>query len=202
MTVRLGLLASHGGTTAAAVTDACGEGSLDASVGLVVSNNSQSRVLATARQRSIAAVHLSTKTHPDPVALDDAMLKALLAHDVELLVLAGYLRALGPRCTEHFRGRAINVHPALLPKFGGHGMFGDQLYEAVLASGDRETGVTAHYVTAEYDAGAIIAQVRVPVRVGDTIETLRARVQPAEAELLIGVLASFAATDRPTELAE
>jgi phosphoribosylglycinamide formyltransferase-1 len=191
MTLRLGFLASHGGTTAGAVMDACEEGSLETSVGLVMSNNSQSLALAKARQRGIATVHLSSKTHPDPGDLDEAMRAALLAHGVELLVLAGYLRALGPRCTEQFQGRAINVHPALLPKFGGQGMFGDQLYEAVLASGDRETGVTAHYVTAEYDAGAIIAQVRVPVLAGDTVETLRARVQPAEAELLIGLLTSL-----------
>ena len=105
-----------------------------------------------------------------------AILDALTRHDVELVVLAGYMKKLGPRTLTRYRGRVLNIHPALLPRFGGQGMYGARVHEAVLASGERETGVTIHVVDEEYDHGPIVAQCRVPVLAADTPETLAARV--------------------------
>lgn len=107
---------------------------------------------------------------------------------VDYIVLAGYMKKMGPRVLSSFAGRIINTHPALLPKFGGRGMYGRRVHEAVLASGERVTGVTVHLVTAEYDEGPVVAQVEVPVHADDTVESLAERVQERERELLVETL--------------
>ena len=104
---------------------------------------------------------------PDPSDAAD-WLARLERHRVDLLVLAGYLKLVPPEVVARYRGRILNVHPALLPAFGGRGMYGHRVHEAVLASGARETGATVHLVDEEYDRGAILAQARVPVLPGDT----------------------------------
>jgi phosphoribosylglycinamide formyltransferase 1 len=189
--VKLGFLASHRGSGAWAVVEAGASGRLTAVVRVVISNNADSGVLAWAREQGLAACHLSSRTHPDPERLDEAILEALLGHDVELVVLAGYLRKLGPRTLRHFEGRVLNIHPALLPKFGGPGMYGRHVHEAVLAAGEHETGVTIHPADDEYDHGRIVAQCRVPVVAGDTVESLAERVQAREREFLVETLAGI-----------
>lgn len=103
---------------------------------------------------------------------------------IELIVLAGYLAIIPEAVCEQWAGRMINIHPSLLPKFGGKGMYGRRVHEAVLAAGERETGCTVHYVSSAVDGGEVIAQARVPVLANDTPDTLAARVQAAERELL------------------
>ena len=132
--------------------------------------------------------HLSGTTHPDPATLDAAIVDALVRHDVELVVLAGYMKKLGPRTLARYRGRVLNIHPALLPRFGGQGMYGARVHEAVLAAGEHETGVTIHIVDEEYDHGPIVAQCRVPVRPDDTPATLAARVLAREHTFLVETL--------------
>jgi phosphoribosylglycinamide formyltransferase-1 len=183
MKLRLGFLASHGGSNVQAIIDACRAGVLDAEPCVVISNNSEAQVLERARNLGVATWHLSSHTHPSPDALDSAILETLLSHDVNLVALAGYMRKLGPRTLAHFRGRVLNIHPALLPKFGGTGMYGKRIHEAVLAAGERETGVTIHLVTEEYDQGPILAQRRVPVMPDDTADSLAARVLEVEHQL-------------------
>jgi phosphoribosylglycinamide formyltransferase-1 len=187
--VRLGFLASHRGSDVQAVVDACATGRLAAVPRLIVSNNADAEVLVRARAAGIATCHLSSVTHPDPDRLDGAILDALLAHDVELVIMAGYLRKLGPRTLRHFAGRVLNIHPALLPKFGGRGMYGRRVHEAVLAAGERETGVTIHLADEEYDQGRMVAQCRVAVRSDDTVESLAARVLEREHSFLVETLA-------------
>jgi phosphoribosylglycinamide formyltransferase-1 len=131
---------------------------------------------------------LSGRTHPDPDALDLAIRDVLAAHGVDLVLLTGYLKKLGPRTLERFAGRVLNIHPALLPKYGGQGMYGQHVHAAVLAAGDAETGVTIHVVDAEYDHGRIVAQCRVPVVAGDTVETLAARVLAREHAFIVETL--------------
>lgn len=111
------------------------------------------------------------------------------------VVLAGYMKKLGPRTLAAFKGRIFNTHPALLPAFGGQGMFGHRVHEAVLDSGATVTGATVHHVEAEYDTGEIISQVHVPVAPSDTADSLADRVQRAERELLIQTLISLIADD-------
>ena len=178
--LRLGILASHAGTTMQAIIDACDEGRLHAEVRVVISNNSRSGALERARTHGIPAYHLSGATHPDPCDLDAAVLERLVGHDVDIVALAGYMKRLGPLVLSRFKGRLLNTHPALLPKFGGQGMYGDRVHEAVLASGEKVSGATVHLVEGDYDTGPVLSQVKVPVLEGDTLETLRDRVQSAE----------------------
>ena len=178
--LRLGVLASHTGTNLQSIVDACHAGSLDAEVRVVISNNSRSLALARARAVGIPTAHLSSATHPAPDALDAAIERTLKSHGVELVALAGYMKKLGPRTLGAYRNRVLNVHPALLPEFGGRGMHGDRVHAAVLASGDRVSGVTVHLVDEEYDHGLVISQAEVPVMPDDTPETLAARVLAQE----------------------
>jgi phosphoribosylglycinamide formyltransferase-1 len=107
---------------------------------------------------------------------------------VELVILAGYMKKLGMKTLEHYRGRILNIHPSLLPKFGGQGRYGIHVHEAVLAAGERETGATVHLVEGEYDQGTILSQCRVPVYTGDTADTLAQRVLVQEHRLLVETL--------------
>jgi phosphoribosylglycinamide formyltransferase-1 len=185
--MRIAVLASHEGTTLQAIIDA-----FPGDVVAVVSNNAESGALARARGAGIAAHHLSSRTHPEPDALDAAIAKTLVDSACDVVVLAGYMRKIGPRTLSAFRGRILNTHPALLPKFGGQGMYGLHVHRAVLASGDAVTGASVHWVDSEYDAGPVIDRVEVPVQAGDTPETLATRVQTHERALLVDVLARLA----------
>ena len=192
--MRLAILASHAGTILQAVMDACTDGGLDARVVLVISNNSASGAMTRARLAGIPTVHLSSATHPDPGRLDAAMGDALSGAGADCVLLAGYMKKLGPKVLAAYRHRIVNTHPALLPKYGGAGFYGRRVHEAVLASGDTETGATVHLVDEHYDAGPVLAQVRVPVRPGDDVEALEERVKVAERTLVVATLAELAAS--------
>jgi phosphoribosylglycinamide formyltransferase-1 len=187
-TPNLGFFASGRGTNMQAVVDACNSGMLAAKPVVVISNNSDSEALARARREKIPAYHFSSKTHSDPFQLDDTILAALQLHRTDLVILAGYLKRLGEKTLAAFQGRVINIHPALLPKHGGAGMYGAHVHQAVIEAGDRETGVTIHLVDREFDHGEILAQCRVPVMEGDTAETLAARVLVKEHTFLVETL--------------
>ena len=171
-----------------AVIDACKAGILDAKARLVISNNSESEALARARRVGIPAYHFSRKTHPDPAQLDEAILTALQLHKINLVILAGYMKRLGEKTISAYHGRMINIHPALLPKYGGAGMYGMHVHEAVIAAGDQETGITIHLVDREYDHGNILAQCRMPVIEGENAKTLAARVLEREHIFLVETL--------------
>lgn len=190
--MRIAVLASHGGTILQAVLDACAAGQLNAQVVLVISNNSNSGAMNRARKAGVSTAHLSSATHPTPDALDAAMVTALSESGADWVLLAGYMKKLGPRVLTAFRERIINTHPALLPKFGGAGFYGRRVHEAVLAAGDTETGATLHLVDEHYDSGPILAQVRVPVRQHDDAATLEERVKVAERKLVVATLTELA----------
>jgi phosphoribosylglycinamide formyltransferase-1 len=190
--LRLGLLASHGGTNLQAVLDACREGRLEAQAAVVISNNSDALALQRARLAGVSCAHLSGRTHPDPDLLDRAICDTLVRHRVDLVVLVGYMKKLGPHALDRYRGRILNIHPALLPKYGGPGMYGDHVHEAVLASGDHVTGATVHLVDERYDHGPIIVQREVTVLPDDTVASLRERVLAVEHDLLVETLQRIA----------
>jgi phosphoribosylglycinamide formyltransferase-1 len=189
--IRIAVLASHGGTILQAVIDACASGELAAQVVLVISNNSASGAMRRARAAGIATRHLSSATHAEPASADAARSAALHEFGVDWVLLAGYMKKLGPKVLREFRNRIVNTHPALLPKFGGSGFYGRRVHEAVIASGDQETGATLHIVDADYDSGPILAQVRVPVLAGDSVEELEERVKVAERKLVVATLAEL-----------
>lgn len=191
--MRLAVFASHEGTTLQAILDAVQSGRLRDPVAVVISNNRDSGALRRARAAGVTAVHLSSATHPDPAELDAAILSTLRAHAVDTVFLAGYMKKLGPAVLAAFEGRIFNTHPALLPKHGGKGMYGRKVHEAVLAAKETESGASIHLVDEDYDTGRVIAQCRVPVAPTDTAETLAARVQARERELVIETLTKLAA---------
>jgi phosphoribosylglycinamide formyltransferase-1 len=189
--LRIGVLASHEGTTLQAILDACATREIPAEVVVVVSNNSDSGALRRARTAGARAVHLSSRTHPGAL-LDVAIADALSECGVEVVMLAGYMKKLGPVVLERYSGRILNTHPALLPKFGGQGMYGMRVHEAVIAAGEAESGPSVHLVDAEYDTGRVLSQAAVPVQPGDTPQSLAARVQERERRLVVSVLDQLA----------
>jgi phosphoribosylglycinamide formyltransferase-1 len=186
--MNLAFFASHQGSNMQAVIDACQSGRLHARVCAVISNNSRSEALARAKQAGIPAYHLRSQTHPDPDQLDQATLRVLQDHGTDLIILAGYMKKLGRLTLADYPGRILNIHPALLPKFGGQGLYGRAVHEAVLKAGEVETGVTIHLVDEEYDHGRIVAQCRMPVLETDTVDTLAERVLQKEHEFLVETL--------------
>ena len=161
-------------------------------IGIVISNNKDSGALRRAQSAGIQIAHLSGQTHQNPESLDVAICTSLQAHKIDIVLLAGYMKKLGPKTLGAFRNRILNTHPALLPKFGGKGMYGLHVHQAVLAAGDVVTGVSIHLVDEEYDTGPIIAQCLVPVLPGDTPEILAARVQQNERRFVVEVLTEIA----------
>jgi phosphoribosylglycinamide formyltransferase-1 len=190
--MRIAVLASHEGSVLQAVLDACANERIVAQVCLVISNNSNAGALRRAQDSKIATAHLSATTHPDPAALDQAIAAQLVRTNVDLVLLAGFMKRLGPLTLSRFRGRIINTHPALLPKFGGAGFFGRRVHEAVLASRETVSGATVHWVEGDYDTGPIIAQAAVTVSADETAASLEAKVKVVERDLLIDTLARLA----------
>jgi len=186
--MNIGFLASGRGSNMQSVIDACASGGLQARPCVVISNNSQSGAIERAKNENIPYRHLSSVTHPDPAHLDSAIRDTLVQYQTDLVVLAGYMKKLGPQTLSRFGGRIVNIHPALLPSFGGAGMYGIRVHRAVLASGAAESGATVHLVNAEYDQGPVLAQRRVPVLSGDSPESLADRVLEQEHLLLVETL--------------
>ncbi len=199
--MNIAVLASHAGTTLQAVLDACQSGEIAARIALVISNNADSGALRRARAAGIPSLHLSSTTHADPQRLDQAIAAALAEHRIDVVLLAGYMKKLGPATRAAYGGRILNTHPALLPRFGGQGMYGALVHRAVLAAGERQSGATIHLIDEDYDTGPVLAQVTVPVEAGDTESSLAARVQQAERTLLVEVLAEIASGKRKLPVA-
>ena len=190
--LRIAVLASHEGTTLQSIIDGCADGRINGRVVTVISNNSGSGALRRAAAAGIETFHFSSITHPSGNSLDTAICGALQRSGADVIFLAGYMKCLGPRTLAAFPARILNTHPALLPKFGGQGMFGDRVFEAVLADGESESGVSVHLVDAEYDAGAVVRQERIRVLPGDTVDSLKIRVQACEREVVVNTLAAIA----------
>ncbi|HJR51305.1 MAG TPA: phosphoribosylglycinamide formyltransferase [Gemmatimonadales bacterium] len=195
MPMHVAVAVSGRGTNLEALLRSLGPGA-PARVVLVLSNRVDAPALERAAGRGIATVTL--RDHTD----GREWLSALERQGVELLVLAGYVKLVPAEVVERYRGRILNVHPALLPAFGGRGMYGRRVHEAVIASGARESGATVHLVDEVYDRGAILGQARVPVLPDDDPETLAARVLELEHRLLPAAVLAAAAAGRPVPIPE
>jgi phosphoribosylglycinamide formyltransferase 1 len=195
MTMRIAVAVSGRGSNLEALHRAL-QGSAAARIVVVLSDRPDAGGLDLARQWGIATEVLP---HPSDGA---GWLTLLRRYEIELLVLAGYVRLVPANVIAEYRGRIVNVHPALLPAFGGKGMYGRRVHEAVLASGARESGATVHLVDEAYDHGAKLAQARVPVLPGDTPEILAERVLQLEHRLLPAVVLAAARAGRPVPVAE
>jgi phosphoribosylglycinamide formyltransferase-1 len=195
MTMRVAVAVSGRGSNLEALLRALGA-EAPAHVVLVLSNRADAPALDRARDHGVAAEVLSDPSN------GTEWLDRLAQHRVDLLVLAGYLKLVPAAVIARYRDRILNVHPALLPAFGGRGMYGHHVHEAVLASGARESGATVHLVDEVYDRGRILAQARVPVLPGDSAKTLGARVLGVEHRLLPAAVLAAAAAGHPVPLPE
>ncbi|MBI5470851.1 MAG: phosphoribosylglycinamide formyltransferase [Ignavibacteriae bacterium] len=182
--LRIAVLGSGRGSNFHAILSAMHEGRIpNADVRLVISNNSKAGILELASANGIPAEHLSEKQCGSEEAFVARLLTLLQRHEINFIVLAGYMKRVPRRVIEQFRHRIINIHPALLPKFGGPGMYGTHVHEAVIRYGDRVSGATVHLVDEAYDHGAIVLQKSVAVEPHDTAESLAAKVLKIEHEI-------------------
>lgn len=191
--LRIAVLASHGGSNLQALIDACAAGQIDGRIVLVVSNNRKAFALERARNHHIDTLVISESGFPGAAAYAAELLRQLKMRGTQLICLAGYMKMIPQQIIAAYRNKIINIHPALLPKYGGPGMYGIHVHEAVLAAGEAETGVTIHVVDEVYDNGRILAQRRVPVLPGDTPQVLQERVLASEHELYPETVARIAA---------
>ena len=186
------MLVSGGGSNLEALLAAKAAGQLpNAEFVLVVSSRAGVFALERARKYGVPSVVLERKAFADEEGFQRAIEDALVRAKVEVVCLAGYLRMVGQNIIERYRGRILNIHPALLPKYGGAGMYGHHVHEAVLAAGEKESGCSVHVVDEEFDHGPVLAQARVPVLPGDTPEQLAARILEQEHRLYPDVLRQF-----------
>jgi phosphoribosylglycinamide formyltransferase-1 len=188
--LKLGFLASGNASSARAIVTAIHAGELAAEARLLVSNNRSAPALSFAFEAGVPALCIPTQW--DPNAADAQLADAMVSHGVEVIVLSGYLRQLGPLTLGRFAGRILNIHPGPLPEFGGHGMYGRRVHEAVIAAGAAESGIVIHLVDEEYDRGPVIARRSVPVEPGDTPESLEARVTAMEPGFFVETLGRVA----------
>ena len=190
--MRLAVFASGGGTNFQAILDAMGRDDLPATPACCVSNVPDAGALDRARRHDVPTAVVEPSNHDTPETFGRALLDVLSAHDATFVALAGYMIKVPPNVVEAYRGRMTNVHPALLPAFGGKGMYGMNVHEAVLDYGGHWSGVTVHLVDEEYDHGPIVLQEPVPVYEGDTPDTLAERVKTVEHRLYPYALRLFA----------
>jgi phosphoribosylglycinamide formyltransferase-1 len=195
-TLPVAVLVSGEGTTLEGLAELAAGGHLPIRICLVVSDRPNIPAIERARRRGFPTVVLPTRG-TDPAAWSDRLTKELTDKGVELVVLAGFLSILPVPWVERWKGRAINIHPALLPRHGGRGMYGMRVHRAVLEAGETESGATVHVVTNDVDGGPRVAQEKVPVLPGDTPEALRARLHPVEVGLLAATIRRFADGELP-----
>jgi phosphoribosylglycinamide formyltransferase-1 len=188
--LRIGVLLSGEGTSLENLFEHIEAGEVPATVALVISSKENVGGLHRAERRGVPAVAIPRKRHRDLREFNDLIHVELEKHGVEFVALLGFLSPFELR--GKFEGRAINVHPALIPAFSGKGFYGKKVYDAVFAQGVKVTGATVHFVDEEYDHGPIILQEAVPVLEDDTAETLSARVQAAERRLVPAAIRLFA----------
>jgi len=192
VTLRLAVLLSGGGRTLLNLVDAIAAGRLDAEVPLVISSRRTAKGVGRARDAGLHVDVLRPRDFDDKAAFCARQTQVITAADVDLIIMAGYL--LHYPVPTGWEGRVLNIHPSLLPKFGGQGMYGDRVHAAVLAARETESGCTVHVVDDDYDSGPVIAQSRVPVLADDDTDALAARVFEAECRTFPEAIANHAAT--------
>lgn len=183
--MRIAFLASHNGSSARAITQACDQEDLKADPAVLISNNPESNALKWARDEKLKTYCLNDKNIQDP---DREIANILEDHKIDLVVCSGYMKLIGPETISAMKGKILNIHPALLPKYGGKGMYGARVHRAVRESGETQTGITIHLVDGEYDHGKVLSQKTLPVLPADTAEDIQARVQAHEPDFYIETL--------------
>lgn len=190
--MKISFLASHGGSSARHIISAIKAQTLTGfEIGVLITNNKTTSIYPWCIENGIDVVHISGKTNPGNE--DQAITGVLQAANTDIVVLSGYMKKIGVQTLTNFRHRILNIHPSLLPKHGGHKMYGDFVHAAVLAEGDTESGASVQVINEVYDAGPVLLQRSVPVLEDDTVDSLGARVRSIEGELYIDALKKWQA---------
>ena len=190
--MNIAVFASGRGSNFQAILTAIDAGLIPARVVVLISNKSDAGAIGIAQAHAIPTHHFSQKIFSSEKKFADAMLEVLEENHVEFIALAGYLKKIPAELIRQYRNRIVNIHPALLPSFGGEGMYGHHVHEAVIASGEKISGATVHLVDEEYDRGAIVLQKTVAVAPDDTPDSLAAKVLKIEHEIFPLALKAFA----------
>lgn len=186
--LNIAVFASHSGSNLQAIIDACSSGAMKANVCVVLSNNSGSRALQRAADAGIDSFHVSPKALGSDEVADAEILKILTSHNTDIIFLAGYLKRIGESILNKYHNRVFNIHPALLPKYGGRGMFGMNVHKAVIAANEPLSGITIHRASQEYDEGEVVAQTTIAVSAYDTAETLAQKILAREHTFIVEVI--------------
>lgn len=190
--VRIGFMASHGGSGMKAVLQALNT-ELNFEPAVFIGNNPNAACFKIAQSHSIPVFTHNSKTHDKDKDLDQAICDTLQAHQVDLVLLSGYMKKIGPLLLSVYENRILNIHPSLLPKYGGQGMYGDRVHQAVIDHKEQLTGASIHIVTPEYDQGPVLKRAEVKVHSDDTVETVREKVKAIEGNLYVQTLKSILA---------
>jgi len=181
--LNLCVLASGWGSNLKSIINSRKTGKISSDIVLVISNNSASNALNIARENQIPAVHLSRKLFNSEEEYENRFAELLRTYNVDMIILAGYMKMIPPKIVREYKNRILNIHPALIPSFCGKGLYGLKVHEAVLDYGAKVTGVTVHLVDEQYDTGPVVLQRTIPVKDNDTPETLQKRVLKWEHKL-------------------
>jgi len=184
---KIAFFSSHGGSSTRGVISACGK-ELRASPAIIISNNPTSQIIEFAKAQALDHEVINQAQCGSDEAVQRRIIQVLGERGVDLIVLSGYMKKLGAEVIARYPGRILNIHPALLPKYGGKGMYGVHVHTAVINAGERETGITIHQVNEHYDEGAVVSRLRIPVYPGDTPEALAERVKSEEPPFLVRTL--------------
>jgi phosphoribosylglycinamide formyltransferase-1 len=191
--LNIGVFASGRGSNFRAILESIKSGKIqNAQITIIISNNSGAGALQIARENNIPALHISRMQFTSDDDYANAILDALERYNVNFIALAGYMKKIDPRIIRKYKNRILNIHPALLPKYGGDGMYGIHVHEAVIASRDPVSGATVHMVDEEYDHGSIVLQKKVFVDPADTAESLAKKVLAVEHQIYPEVIRLFA----------
>lgn len=174
---KIAFFASHNGSAAKAMTMACADGVLEATPVLLITNNTKSAALDWAKDYGVKS-HVINDTNTQDI--DATIAQMLEKSSIDMVICSGYMKLIGPKTIESVKGRILNVHPALLPLYGGRGMYGRHVHQAVFDNKDKQTGITIHLVDGEYDHGRVIAQKIIPLDSNDGVDDIESKVKAAE----------------------
>ena len=190
--MKIAFLASHNGSAAKVIAQACINGQMQAAPVLLISNNPDSKALEWAKELGLRTAVINAKNAQNP---DRTIADLLSDNAIDLVVCSGYMKLIGPETIASVHGAILNTHPALLPKHGGKGMYGRFVHQAVFDNKDVETGITIHLVHGEYDRGRVLAQKKLPVGNGESVEGIENMVKAAEPDFYIETLQKILSGD-------
>jgi len=186
--MKISFIASHGGSAAKYIIQAILEGRLKAEIGIVITNNCNSDIRNWCTNNNIDIHYISRKTHPIEGEEDAAIHRVLLGSGTDIIVLSGYMKKIGSLTLSEYSNKILNIHPSLLPAYGGKGMYGDRVHKAVIESKDNLSGATVQFINEEYDEGPIITQKTINISSDETVESLKSKVQAIEGELYLSAI--------------